>query len=147
MMCVLSKGKRLALKESIQALFLCFIIKRNIQSTHMQNNVYTMWINAIWRAQAAGRKECPSKRYRYTGTHTCTKGESNTVFRLSLYQTQGLLIINISNAHLEITVSTNTSVVVYAGFSYALDAIGINLVMVLNCRIGDFPRLLFLYHR
>lgn len=75
-MCALSKGKRLALKESIQVLFLCFIIKRNIQSTHMQNDVYTMWINAIWHAQAAGRKEHPSKRSRYIGTHTCTKGES-----------------------------------------------------------------------
>lgn len=57
--------KMLTCKESIQVLFLCFVTKRNIQRTNMWNDVYTMWTNAIWHAQAAGRKEDPSRRPRY----------------------------------------------------------------------------------
>lgn len=68
--------KMLTCKESIQVLFLCFIIKRTTQRTHIQNDVYTLWTHAIWHAQAAGRKEHPSKRSRYIGTQTCTKRES-----------------------------------------------------------------------
>lgn len=65
--------KMLTCKESIQVFFLCFGTKISIQSTDMLNDVYTMWTDAIWHAQAVGRKEHPSKRSRYIGTQTLLK--------------------------------------------------------------------------
>lgn len=82
-----SKGERLALKGSIQVVFLRFVIKGNIQRIHVLNDAHTMCVNTIWHAQTAGRKEHPSKMSRYLslGTPTCIKEESKSnVLGLSL---------------------------------------------------------------
>lgn len=55
----LSKGEQLALKGSIQVVLQWFVIKRNIQRTHVQSNTYTMCVSTIWDTQIAGRKGTP----------------------------------------------------------------------------------------
>lgn len=80
----------------------------------MQNDAYTTWVNTIWCARTAERKEHLSKMS--LGTPTCIKEESKpNVLGLSLYYAHGLLVIkrsrHLTDYHVYQTVKTTNVVV------------------------------------